>query len=170
MRSALNWLATVLVFLALAGSATAADDPAARGAELLAQAKAASGGAAWDQLGGWHESGAAIVADTQGSYDTWCDLHRIGMTNHHVLGGVTQTRGFDGSVVWLDDGVNPVRVIQAPQALASARQGAYVSAWGFFFPDRFAAQRIYIGSTSADGSDFDVVQVTPLDGLSMDRP
>ena len=107
MRLALNWLATALVFLTLASPAMAADDPAARGAELLAQAKAASGGAAWDQLGGWHESGAAIVADTQGSYDTWCDLHRIGMTNHHVLGGATQTRGFDGSLVWLDDGVNP---------------------------------------------------------------
>lgn len=168
MRSALNWLAAAFVILALARPANAADDAAARGAELLAQAKAASGGAAWDQLGGWHESGAAIVADTQGSYDTWCDLHRIGMTNHHVLGGASQTRGFDGSVVWLDDGSNPVRVIQAPQALASARQGAYVSAWGFFFPDRFVAQRVYIGSASADGSDFDIVQVTPQDGLSME--
>ncbi len=89
MRTALNWLATALVFLALAGCATAGDDPAEHGPELLDQARAASGGEAWDQLGGWHESGGGTVADTQGTYDTWCDLNQIGMTNHHVLGGAT---------------------------------------------------------------------------------
>jgi len=168
MRARLNWLVAALALTVLAGPARAADDPAARGAALLAQAKAASGGAAWDRLGGWHESGAAIVGDAQGSYDTWCDLHRMGMTNHHVLGGAAQTRGFDGAVVWVVEGVGPVRASQAPQALATARQGAYVSAWGFFFPDRFPARRIYVGSATADGAEFDIIQATPEGGLPME--
>ena len=169
MRSALGGLVAALVLIGLAaGPALAADDPAARAAALLAQAKAASGGAAWDELGGWHESGAAIVGDAQGTYDTWCDLHRMGMANHHVLGGSAQTRGFDGTTVWVSDNTGPARTSQAPQALATARQGAYVSAWGFFFPERFPAERIYIGSATVDSADFDIVQATPSGGLPME--
>jgi hypothetical protein len=167
MRSALGGLAA-LVLILLAGPAPAADDPAARGAALLAQAKAASGGAAWDALGGWHESGTAIVGAAQGSYDTWCGLHRMGMTNHHVLAGVGQTRGFDGTTVWVRDDGGPARTTQTPQALATARQGAYVSAWGFFFPERFPAERLYIGAATVDGADFDIVQATPGEGLPME--
>jgi hypothetical protein len=66
------------------------------------------------------------------------------------------------------DGDGPVRSSQTPHALATARQGAYVSAWGFFFPDRFPAQRIYIGSASVDGFDFDIVEATPQGGLPME--
>jgi len=168
MRSALGGLVAALVLIGLAGQGLAADDPAARGAFLLAQAKAASGGAAWDALGGWHESGAAIVGDAQGTYDTWCDLHRMGMANYHVLAGSAQTRGFDGTTVWVAQNAGPARTSQTPQALATARQGAYVSAWGFFFPDRFAAERIYIGTATVDGAEFDIVQATPKDGLPME--
>jgi hypothetical protein len=168
MRSVINGLAAALLLIVLAGPVWAADDPAARGAALLAQAKAASGGPAWDALGGWHESGAAIVGGVQGTYDTWCDLRRMGMANHHVLAGAAQMRGFDGATVWISDNGGPVRAFQTPQALATARQGAYVSAWGFFFPDRFAAQRVYIGSASVDGFEFDIVQVAPQDGLPME--
>ena len=168
MRSALAWLLAALVLLSVSRPALAADDPATRGAALLAEAKAASGGAAWDALGGWHESGAAIVGAAHGTYDTWCDLHRMGMANHHVLAGAAQTRGFDGDSVWVSDNAGPARTTQARQALATARQGAYVSAWGFFFPDRFAAERVFIGTASVDGSDFDIVQATPRDGLPME--
>jgi hypothetical protein len=168
MRVKLVQLLAALTVLVLAGPTFAADDSAARGAALLAQAKAASGGAAWDQLGGWHESGLAILGDAQGSYETWCDLYHLGMANHHVLAGSAQTRGFDGSVVWIANGANPASISQAPQALASARQGAYVSAWGFFFPERFTAERIYIGEATVDGADYDIVQVAPISGLSME--
>jgi hypothetical protein len=168
MRARFSGLLAAFALVLMAAPAAAADDPAARGAELLAQAKAASGGANWDRLGGWHESGVAIVGDAQGSYDTWCDLHRLGMANRHVLAGVAQSRGFDGATVWLVDATGAVRTTQTPQALAVARQGAYVSAWGFFFPDRFPAERIFIGTASADGADFDIVQATPDGGLPME--
>lgn len=169
MRLVLGGLVAALVLMGLAASPTlAADDRSARGAALLAEAKAASGGAAWDALGGWHESGVAIVGDAQGTYDTWCDLHRMGMANHHVLGGSAQTRGFDGTTVWVSENAGPARTSQAPQALATARQGAYVSAWGFFFPDRFPAERVYIGAATVDGSDFYIVQATPRGGLPME--
>jgi hypothetical protein len=160
--------AVVFIMIALASPAVAADDPATRGAALLAQAKAASGGSAWDRLGGWHETGTAIVGGAQGAYDTWCDLNRMGMANHHVVAGAAQTRGFDGATVWVVNAAGALKTSQAPLALATARQGAYVSAWGFFFPDRFPARRLYIGSASVDGSDFDIVQATPRDGLPME--
>ncbi|MDR3512386.1 MAG: hypothetical protein P4L73_12185 [Caulobacteraceae bacterium] len=168
MRAGLDGFLAALVLIVLAGPAAAQDDPAARAAALLAQAKAASGGAAWDRLAGWRESGTAIIGEAQGDYDTWCDLHRLGMANHHVLAGAAQTRGFDGATVWLVDGAGQLHTSQAPLQLAIARQGAYVSAWGFFFPERFATQRVYIGSASADGADFDIVRATPEGGLPME--
>lgn len=168
MRAKFGFFLAFLALFLVGQSAAAQTDAAARGAALLAEAKAASGGAAWDALGDWHESGTAFIGDAQGSYDTWVDLHRMGMANHHVLGGASQTRGFDGATAWLVDGRGQLHVSQAPQDLAAARQGAYVSAWGFFFPDRFPAQRVYIGTASDGGVDFDIVQVTPDGGLPME--
>lgn len=168
MRRLLSRLGAALVILLLAAPAVAQDDPAARGAALLAEAKAASGGAAWDALAGWHESGVAILGAAQGVYDTWVDLHRMGMANRHALGGSTQAHGFDGATVWSLADAGPARTSQSPQALAVARQGAYISAWGFFFPDRFPAQRAFIGEATVDGSDFDIVQVAPTGGLPME--
>lgn len=168
MRAGFGVFLAAWILLFLTQPAAAQSDPAAHGAALLAQAKAASGGAAWDVLGGWHESGVALVGDAQGGYDTWVDLHRMGMANHHVLGGASQTRGFDGATVWLVDSQGRLHASQAPADVATARQGAYVSAWGFFFPDRFPAQRIFIGTATVDGADFDIVQATPEGGLPME--
>lgn len=165
MRARLVCLLAGLALLFLPVSALAQADPATRGAALLAEAKAASGGAAWDRLAGWRETGDAILGDAQGTYETWCDLHRLAMANHHVVAGAAQSRGFDGDTVWLLQGAGPLRTSRSPQALAAARQGAYVSAWGFFFPDRFPAQRLFIGTATAGGADFDIVQVTPQGGL-----
>lgn len=168
MRAKFGFFLAILALSLIGRPALAQTDAAARGAALLAEAKAASGGSAWDALGGWHESGIALVGDAQGSYDTWVDLHEFGMANHHLLGGAAQTRGFDGTTAWLVDGQGQLHRSQTPQDLAIARQGAYVSAWGFFFPDRFPAQRVFIGTASDGGADFDIVQVTPDGGLSME--
>lgn len=168
MRARFGFFLAILVLSLANQPAHAQTDPAAKGAALLAEAKMASGGAAWDALGGWHESGIALVGDAQGTYDTLVDLRRMGMTSHHLLAGAAQTRGFDGATVWLVDGQGRLHASQAPQDVATARQGAYVSAWGFFFPDRFPAQRVFIGTASADGADFDIVQVTPDGGLPME--
>jgi hypothetical protein len=66
MRRILSGLAAAFVLLMLMAPASAEDDPAARGAALLAGAKAASGGPAWDALAGWHESGTAFLGGVQG--------------------------------------------------------------------------------------------------------
>jgi hypothetical protein len=168
MRARLGFFLGTLVLVFLNQPAAAQSDPAVHAAALLAEAKAASGGAAWDALGGWHETGVAIVGDVQGRYDTWVDLRRMGMANHHVLAGASQTRGFDGTTVWLVDSAGRLHASQAPADVATARQGAYVSAWGFFFPDRFPAQRVFIGTATVDGADFDIVRATPEGGLPME--
>jgi hypothetical protein len=160
-------LAAILL-IGLDASAVAADDAASRGKALLAQAKAASGGAAWDTLGGWSERGSAVAGGATGSYDTLVDLHAYGMANHHVLAGSARSHGFDGSTAWMVDSAGAVRIDASPQGLAAARQGAFVSAWGFFFPDRFPAQSDFIGDATADGADFDIVRVTPADGLPIE--
>jgi hypothetical protein len=165
-RIALTAVAAALAIYALFARPAFADDAAARGAVLLAEAKAAAGGAAWDKLSGWSESGSAFLGAAHGTYESWCDLHRLVVVNHHVLAGTSQTRGFDGAAAWVMAGAGPPRVSAEPAALAHARQGAYISAWGFFFPDRFPAERVYIGQVKVDGADFDVVRVTPEGGFA----
>ena len=138
-----------------------AADPAM---EILAQAKAAMGGTAWDHISGWHERGRHGDA----AYDTLLDFHRWGsrFANYHA--GTTRVRGFNGTTVWDQDASGKVSVSHDPVRLADARQSAYGSIFGFFFPRRFHAIFKYLGAKTEDGASFDVVSITPESTLPME--
>src|SRR5580704_15278236 len=73
---------------------SAAPDPRAQA--VLAAAKAASGGAAWDQMPGWHEVGIHNGA----RYETWLDPYRYGMTTQETRDGKTSDHRFNGQTIW----------------------------------------------------------------------
>ncbi len=132
----------------------------AKASQLLAAAKQASGGAAWDALTSWHESGQITMGGQNGSYSSSSDLHQLGLGASATIGGVTLAHGFDGKTPWASD-PDGVHKETDPAAIAAASEDAYVSAYGFFFPDRFPAQFDYAGQKQADGVDYDAVKVTP---------
>lgn len=150
----------------LASAATA--DPAIQADQLLGQAKAATGGAAWDKIQGWHERGVIARAGGETSYEIWLDVHRQGMVSQVSTAGRWQTRGFDGKASWVIDASDGATVDNGAQAVNEARRNDYFSAYGFFFPNRFPAKRTYVGEQSVKDVTYDVVRVTPEGGAPMD--
>ncbi len=161
-------LETKLFGFAVAGLLAAvppayAQDGAGKASQLLAAAKQASGGATWDSLASWHESGQITMGGQTGSYSSSSDLHQLGLGATATVGGVTLAHGFDGKTPWATD-PDGVHKETDPAAAAAATEDAYVSAYGFFFPDRFPAQFDYAGARKADGADYEAVKVTPQGG------
>lgn len=109
-------------------------------AEVLSAAKIASGGKAWDALTGSYEKGAHGPV----TYETWLDFRAYGMRTASVTPKGLQEQGFDGAVAWRRAASGPVQVDRAPEALREAVVTAYVSANGFFFPERFPAKADYL--------------------------
>jgi hypothetical protein len=138
------------------------------GARLMAQLKAASGGAALDAPAGFHETGTFVRDGVSGKYETWGDLRALRSTAVHTIDKSTFTSGFDGQRAWSvgPDGV--VRMDTSPEGVAGARLGTYITIFAFFYPDRFPARFEYRGRKEADGAAYDVVTAAPADTPPVD--
>lgn len=142
-----------------ARSAPAASDPVAL--RLIAQCKAASGGAALDRPAAFHETGTIIRDGHAGTYEMYADLHALRTAGIHTLDGAVAGGGFDGTAAWHIGPDGKVIVSHDPAELADERSGAYITIGGYFYPDRFPATFRYLGRKAAGGKRFDVVEVTP---------
>jgi hypothetical protein len=160
MRTKIIVVAAILGLL-VAGGAMAAPGDAER---ILAEAKAAVGGAAWDKITGWHETGEHDGI----AYETELDLQRYGMVSWSTRDGKTSVAGYDGRTAWRIGPDGTVDASQDPARLADARQSAYASAYLFFMPDRFPATFSYVGERDNAGRHFDVVDIQPQDSKPME--
>jgi predicted aspartyl protease len=152
--------------LAVLGSWLAATLPAvaqspAKYETLIEAAKAATGGATWDKIVTWHETGKVAAGGLKGSYESWSDLTSLHNSGTYSLGPQTGGSGFDGKQAWTTDSSKEVRVETSREATAQAIQDAYRSSYAFYFPKRFPAKREYAGQRSADGKTYEAVKITP---------
>jgi len=135
-----------------------------KGAQILALAKQATGGKAWDEIHVWHERGQTLSASGETSrYEHWGDLHSLRVFNSGSPG--THYMIYDGNAAYTC--ANPAcdpRTLLDPVAI---RAGAYLASFGFFFPERFAASFSYEGSRREHGILYDVVKVSPAGLQSM---
>lgn len=138
----------------------AADSSADRAMAILASAKSASGGEAWDRITGWHERG------THGdvAYETFLDLQREGSLFRNTKDGKTSTRGFNGAVAWEQKPDGQVSQSTEPARLADARLSWYASASAFFFPERFPARFADLGKQTEGKTVYDRLRITPAGG------
>jgi hypothetical protein len=146
-----------VVFIACAG--TSESDKKALG--LIAQAKSATGGNAWDQIEIWHETGHATLPD-MGTirYEHWHDAQSLNTRNvrSDASGGLNYML-FNGSESYQSTDADFHD--RTPIDPNEARNGAYLVAFGFLFPARFPASFHYEGLKSDKGVPFDVVTVSP---------
>lgn len=166
---------TVVAFAAVfagqpyvAASGMSPQAAAAEGDFILAQAKAAAGGDAWDRLQGWHERGVIQRGDGQVTYETWIDLGGLGIVSTRTMDDSTVVHGADSRTSWVIDPAGGVRLDASPAQLAEGRRNAYFSAFAFFQAQRYPAQRQYVGTQLMGGATYDVVQVTPSGCAPMD--
>ena len=153
-----RFLAAMIALCGVSGAA-AAEMPTAD--SLIAAAKAASGGAAWDRIATWHETGHITAGGLSGTYESWIDFRHPREAATYKLGPTSGAEGYDGHVTWTTDSSTPTQVETGGEAMAGALQQLYLFTYAFYFPDRMRAKRSLAGMRQADGRSFDAVRVEP---------
>jgi hypothetical protein len=136
------------------------DDQAAK---IIEASKAASGGAKWDKIKFWHETGTLSAGGIEGKYQAWLDLPSIRGAQTYTLGPSKGSQGWNGSESWSTDPSDQVRVETSRQAIAGAVKSFYQSAHAFLFPGRYPAKIQYSGVKENDGKPCDVLTIKPKD-------
>ena len=135
-------------------------DPAA----ILAAAKAASGGAAWDALKTQHSKVNIQTAGMAGTAERWSEYATGRSSLVYSIGPVTGASGFDGKVAWSQDASGQSQVETADAARELAVNASYRDRLAFWYPERAPARIAYKERANADGADFDVIRITPDGG------
>jgi hypothetical protein len=158
-------LGALLVGLSLRSAPAPAPERA-----LLAEMKAACGGAAWDRLQGWSEAGRAeLPGGMVVNYEAWHDIRTLRTVYAQRRGEVFATlSGYDGELIWNAGSGGQVTLDRDPAAIRRRVRDLYVSSFAFFFPDRFPATFTLLGTRSHGGTDYDVLQVTPANTDSLE--
>jgi len=134
------------------------EDSATKGAQVIAQAKAAMGGDAWNQIRIWYERGQTHSPGGESSeYEHWGDLHTLSVRNNHP--SRPNYMVFDGNAAYRCADADCSS--RTPLNGVAFKTGAYLSGYGFFFPDRFPASFEYRGTRRDGGVLYDVVRVMP---------
>ncbi|GGI67049.1 hypothetical protein GCM10007973_00180 [Polymorphobacter multimanifer] len=155
-----------LLFASSLASAGNARAPAPKAEAIVAAAKLATGGAAWDKLQGCIEEGTHD--DGAVSYRTRFSLRDYGMRIDSERSGQQRSMGFNGKVRWQSTADGKVDIVSDPAAIKEATLTNYLSINGFFFPDRFPATFKYLRSAEEGGKSFDVVEISPKGGRALE--
>jgi hypothetical protein len=133
-------------------------------AGVLAQAKAASGGAAWDALRTQHSKVSIRTGSIGGSAERWSEFATGRSLLNYTIGPVSGAAGFDGTTAWTQDAAGKSEVVTDPAAREIAINAAYRDRLAFWYPERAPARIAYKERAQADGAWFDVVRITPDGG------
>ena len=158
---------TVLLFV-LAAVTIAPVVFAQNAQEILAKAKEASGGNAWDAIRSNHSVAKIVTSGLSGPAESWEDT----LTGHYMekfkLGPATGADGFDGTTVWSVDSSGQPRVEGAAAARQAAIDEAYRRALAYWYPQRWKAEIEYSGEKEEQGKRFHVIRITPDGGRPFD--
>ncbi|MFT3725504.1 MAG: hypothetical protein QM773_18195 [Hyphomonadaceae bacterium] len=166
----MKWIGAVVALGLAVGCASAPDpDPVKHGATLVAQMKAASGGAKLDSLTTYHQTSRLVRDGTiNGESESWGDCRTGAFAIIETIEGATVTAGYDGKVGWQLGPDGKPRTESDPGRLASTRLNSYLNTQGYFFVDRFPATFTYRGQREVNGKIHDLVTVTARDYLPID--
>lgn len=146
--------------LACASGMAEAQGYSAAARRVLNQARAATGGAGWNMLRGWHETGS------QGGvrYETWLDPVRYGLRveTHDPAG--RRIQGFNGAGEWRILPSGWATGAADPATLAQVRTAAFFGGNFFFYPGRYDARGAYVGVRQIGERAFEVVNIQPWGG------
>jgi len=140
--------------------ATPRPDPIA----ILAAAKAASGGAAWDALRTQHSMVTINTAGVRGTAERWADIYPGRSLIKYSIGPVSGAAGYDGRIAWSQDGSGQSRIEATDVARELAVNASYRDKLAFWYPDRAPAQIAFMDRVTDEGAQFDVIRIVPEGG------
>jgi len=140
--------------------ATPRPDPIA----ILAAAKDASGGAAWDTLRTQHSKVTIDTAGIKGTAERWADISTGRSLIKYSIGPVSGAAGFDGKDAWSQEGSGRSMLETTDPARELAVNAAYRDQLAFWYPDRAKAQISFLDRVMDEGATFDVIRIVPEGG------
>jgi hypothetical protein len=140
--------------------ATPRPDPLA----ILAAAKAASGGSAWDALRTQHSTVTINTAGVKGTAERWADIYTGRSLIKYNIGPVSGAAGYDGKTAWSQDGSGQSHVEATDVARELAVNASYRDKLAFWYPDRAPAQVAFMDRVADEGAQFDVIRIVPEGG------
>jgi hypothetical protein len=132
--------------------------------QILAKAKAASGGAAWNRIHSLRSKGTIKAGGLTGTYTSLEDLSTGRSVIHFKLGPIAGAQGFDGKRGWTKQPGGEVAPDDSPKARKADATGAYRTAHGYWRPQRWPAKIASLGKRTSDGKTFQVLRITPRGG------
>ncbi|HTP52382.1 MAG TPA: aspartyl protease family protein [Anaeromyxobacteraceae bacterium] len=155
----------IRILLALA--ALTADSPVRADSTanaVLAKAKAASGGEAWNGIRTMRARAKVNTGGLSGSGESIDDLVHGWFLDRFALGPVTGAQGFDGKTAWTMDASKQVHEEEGGDARLAAVDDGYRRRLAYWFPERGAA-RIELSGDATEGSRrFRVLTLSPEGG------
>jgi hypothetical protein len=131
---------------------------------VLAAAKNASGGAAWDALRTQRSEVKLAAANLEGTVERWSDIATGRSVMRYRIGPIAGAAGNDGKQVWTQEESEEPKVETAPAPLELAANAAYRDRLAFWYPDRARAKIEYKERAEANGRKYDVVTIIPEGG------
>lgn len=131
---------------------------------ILARAKAAQGGSAWDGVTSLVSTGTLAAGGLQGTLENLENLRTGANVAHTDLGGHKEASGFDGKTNWTQDGSGYSRPDGSVTGLQSAANGAYLSARAYWFPERWQGKVTYLRGQREGERSFQVLEILPVGG------
>jgi len=152
------WFVLLMAFvLGLSALPASAEGPS----DILARAKQASGGAAWDGITSIHTKVKLSAGGMTGTAESWEDVATGRIYGSFALGPVTGAQGFDGKVLWAQDSSKQVRVDDSEDARLGALNEAYRRTMAYWYPSRGEAAIESLGPRVEGGRRFEVLRITP---------
>jgi hypothetical protein len=133
-------------------------------ADILARAKAASGGSAWDAIHAARTKAKIEVGGLSGTAESLEDLRSGSFVDRFQLGPLSGAEGFDGTVVWSQDASGQSRVEEGGDGRLRAINESYRRAHGFWYPERWPAEIRDAGERREGDRRFLLVRITPRGG------
>ncbi|MFN7971855.1 MAG: aspartyl protease family protein [Acidobacteriota bacterium] len=154
-----------IAFLAgLPAAIAASGDPAA----ILARAKEATGGSAWDAIKTTHVKGKVATGGLDGTFESWEDVLTGRYVQKFAIGPMTGAEGFDGKTGWDQDPSGQSKPRDGDEAKQETANSVYERTMGYWFRERHAAEVVYKERREEDGKSFDVLTITPEGGRGFD--
>lgn len=154
-------LPVVLVFL----SAVAMAGPSVYSARtVLAEAKAASGGAAWNRIHFLKVYMKVQAGGMTGGLREEVNLKTGAYVAHFKLEPGTASVGFSGQSAWTKGMNGDVTLADSASSKAIAVTDAYLNSYGYWYPQQRTAKVKSIGTRIRHKIAYEVVRVTPLGG------
>jgi hypothetical protein len=151
------------LFLSLPSSTHAADPQ-----EILARAKAASGGAAWDAVRTLHVKVRIETGGLTGTAESWEDVRGGRFVDTYQLGPATGAEGYDGTKSWSRDASGTITQSDSGDDREGSVNEAYRRSLSYWYPDRRQGAITDGGERREGDRTFHVLRITPAGGRPFD--